>query len=164
MAIQDRNLKRSTLVAAAAVMMFGLAALGGPARAHDSPHFTAGEPGDPAKPARVVRVRMTERDGKMIYIPNRIDVAKGEQIRFVLENTGDTDHEFLLATTEENLKHAKEMAKNPDMEHDEPNGKRLAPKKTAEIVWKFSKAGEFEYGCLIPGHREAGMIGNIVVR
>jgi len=25
-------------------------------------------------------------------------------------------------------------------------------------------AGRFEYGCLIPGHREAGMIGTIVVK
>ncbi len=56
------------------------------------------------------------------------------------------------------------MKKNPDMEHDDPNGKRLAPKKTDEIVWKFSKPGEFEYSCLIPGHREAGMVGTIVVK
>jgi uncharacterized cupredoxin-like copper-binding protein len=27
----------------------------------------------------------------------------------------------------------------------------------------FSKAGEFFYGCLIPGHFEAGMAGTIVV-
>ena len=56
------------------------------------------------------------------------------------------------------------MKKNPDMEHDDPNAKKLAPKKTDEIVWKFSKAGEFEFACLIPGHREAGMVGTIVVK
>ena len=56
------------------------------------------------------------------------------------------------------------MAKNPDMEHDDPNAKRLAPKKTGEIVWKFTKAGEFDFSCLIPGHREAGMFGKIVVK
>ena len=36
--------------------------------------------------------------------------------------------------------------------------------RRGEIVWKFTKAGEFEYACLIPGHREAGMIGTIVVK
>jgi uncharacterized cupredoxin-like copper-binding protein len=56
------------------------------------------------------------------------------------------------------------MSKNPDMEHDDPNAAKLAPKMTGEIVWKFSKAGEFEYACLIPGHREAGMVGNVVVK
>jgi uncharacterized cupredoxin-like copper-binding protein len=56
------------------------------------------------------------------------------------------------------------MRKFPDMEHDEPNGKRLAPKKTSEIVWRFTKNGQFEFGCLIPGHREAGMTGIVVVK
>lgn len=56
------------------------------------------------------------------------------------------------------------MKKNPGMEHDDPNGKRLAPEMTSEIVWKFTKAGEFDYSCLIPRHREAGMIGMVVVK
>ena len=64
----------------------------------------------------------------------------------------------------ENLKHGEQMAKNPDMEHDDPNAKRLAPKKTGEIVWAFTKAGEFDFSCLIPGHREAGMTGKIIVK
>jgi len=29
--------------------------------------------------------------------------------------------------------------------------------------WQFTKAGEFFYGCLIPGHFEAGMIGKVKV-
>ena len=56
------------------------------------------------------------------------------------------------------------MNMNPDMEHDVPNAMKLAPKKTGELLWKFSKPGEFEYSCLIPGHREAGMIGTIIVK
>jgi uncharacterized cupredoxin-like copper-binding protein len=41
---------------------------------------------------------------------------------------------------------------------------RLTPKKSAEIVWKFTKPGTFEYSCLIPGHRENGMIGKVTVK
>lgn len=134
------------------------------ANAHDAPRFSAGEPGDPKKPARAVLVTMKEGDGKMLFIPDRIEVRRNEQVRFILTNVGLLDHEFMLATVEENLKHAEEMKKNPDMEHDDPNGKRVAPKKKAEIVWKFTKAGEFEYGCLIPGHREAGMFGKVIVK
>ena len=67
-------------------------------------------------------------------------------------------------TTEENLKHAESMKKTPDREHTHPNAKKLAPKKTGEIVWKFSAAAEFDYARLIPGHREAGMIGTVVVK
>lgn len=126
--------------------------------------FSAGEPGDPAKPARVIQVTMVETDGKMLFLPTRIEIKKGDQVKFVLRNNGNLDHEFVLASTAENLKHAEAMKANPDMAHDDPNGKQLAPSKSGQIVWKFTKAGEFEYACLIPGHREAGMIGIIVVK
>jgi uncharacterized cupredoxin-like copper-binding protein len=136
----------------------------GTAGHHHDESFSAGEPGDPKKPARVVQVTMTEADGKMTFSPAKLEIKQGEQVKIMLRNNGELEHEFILATTAENLKHAEGMKKNPDMEHDDPNGKRLAPKKSDEIVWKFTKAGTFEYGCLIPGHREAGMIGTVVVK
>jgi len=126
--------------------------------------FSAGEPGDRKKPARVVEVAMREEYGLQVFAPERVEVERGEQVRFVLRNEGKHDHEFILATREENLKHAAAMRKNPDMEHDDPNGIRLAPGKSGEILWKFSKRGTFEYSCLIPGHREDGMLGTIVVK
>ena len=99
-----------------------------PASAHeDRGHFSAGEPGDPKKPARVVEIKMFEGSGKMGYEPARIEVRRGEQIRFVLQNDGEEDHEFILATVAENRKHAEVMKKNPDMEHDDPHAKRLLP-------------------------------------
>ena len=126
--------------------------------------FSAGEPGNPKKPAKIVQVTMGESDGKMLFVPARLEVKKGDQIKFVLRNNGELEHEFVLASTADNLRHAEAMQKNPDMAHDEPNGRQVAPNKTGEIVWKFTKAGEFEYACLIPGHREAGMTGTIVVK
>jgi uncharacterized cupredoxin-like copper-binding protein len=125
--------------------------------------FTAGELGDPKRPARIVNVAMTESDGKMLFVPSKLEVRKGEQVKFVLRNSGELEHEFVLATTDENLAHAEAM-KSGSMKHDDPNAKMLDPKKASDIVWKFTKAGEFEYACLIPGHREAGMTGTITVK
>ncbi|CAN7642982.1 cupredoxin family protein [Bradyrhizobium sp. LjRoot220] len=135
----------------------------GPALAHKKhghQSYSAGEPGNPKKPSRTIEVQMSE----MEYKPYRIEVKRGEQIRFVIRNVGKEDHEFLLATTEENLKHAEDMKKHPHMEHDEPNAVRLAPNKSAEILWRFSKSGTFEYSCLIPNHREYGMTGRVIVK
>jgi uncharacterized cupredoxin-like copper-binding protein len=146
-----------------ALALTALVTLAWPASSHEKhahESYAAGEPGDPKKPSRTIEVGMSE----MAYAPASIEVKRGEQIRFVIRNTGADDHEFLLATTAENLKHAKAMMENPHMEHDEPNGVRLAPKKSAEILWRFTKAGTFEYSCLIPGHREAGMIGRVTVK
>jgi uncharacterized cupredoxin-like copper-binding protein len=133
-------------------------------RAHDAQVFSAGEPGNPKRPAKVVEVSMSEADGKMQFKPNRIEVKRGEQIRFVLKNVGVLEHEFMLATKAENVKHAELMQKYPDMEHDDPNGKRIKPNAKSEILWRFTKRGEFEFACLIPGHYEAGMLGTVVVK
>jgi uncharacterized cupredoxin-like copper-binding protein len=137
-----------------------------PAALADAGHtlFSAGVPGNPKRPARVVEVIMKEGDGKMEYVPNRVEVKRNEQIRFVLKNVGELAHEFVLATTADNLKHAALMQKYPDMEHDDPNGKTLQPKANSEILWRFNKRGTFEFGCLIPGHREAGMTGIVIVK
>lgn len=132
--------------------------------AHTEHVFAAGEPGDPKKPFRTVEITMTEGPGTMTYSLGSIEVRKGEQIKFVLKNVGYLAHEFLLDSVENNAKHKIEMEKHPDMEHDEPNGKKLEPKASSEIVWRFTKAGTFEFACLIPGHYEAGMKGVVVVK
>ena len=167
-----RTTMRNAIAAATAATFVSIAAFTIPASAgpgakghsHSHETFSAGEPGDPKKPARVVQVTMREGDGKMMFLPDRVEVKRGEQIRFMIRNSGLLAHEFILATTDENLKHAEQMKKNPEMEHDDPNGKSVEPGKNSEIVWKFTKLGTFEFGCLIPGHREAGMTGTIVVK
>ena len=155
-----------SLSAAIAALALSSAAIAGPGeKGHSHRSFAAGAPGDPKKPARVVPVEMKEgEDGKMLYVPDRVEAKRGEQIKFVLTNVGKVDHEFMLDSVKNNAKHKIEMQKNPDMEHDDPNGKRLAPGKGSEIVWRFTKAGEFEFACLIPGHYESGMKGIVVVK
>lgn len=154
------------------ILLFtALALSAGPALAagagdHSHDHgFTFGEPGDPAKVNRTVEIAMSETDdGAMIFEPNDLAVGRGETVRIKLVNKGELDHELVLATREENDKHAMQMMKHPDMEHDDPNGRRLAPGASDEIVWHFSKAGTFDFACLIPGHRGAGMHGSVAVK
>jgi uncharacterized cupredoxin-like copper-binding protein len=153
-------MKKTSMICAALVALSAAAAPAFGHEKHEHESYSAGEPGDPKKPSRTIEVEMSE----MAFTPSRIKVKRGEQIRFVVRNVGSEDHEFLLATKDENLKHAELMKKNPRMEHDDPNGVRLGPKKSAEIVWKFTKAGSFEYSCLIPDHRDYGMIGHVTVK
>jgi uncharacterized cupredoxin-like copper-binding protein len=133
------------------------------AAAHDE-HSAAGAPGNPKLPARTVIVVMSDGDGTMKFTPDRLDVKKGEQVRFVLENKGTLPHEFRLAIVEDNDEHAKMMREMPDMKHHEANAVSLAPGKSTEMRWRFTRAGNFEFACLIPGHREAGMHGTVAVK
>lgn len=123
-----------------------------------------GEPGDVTAESRVVELAMREEDGRMLFAPDVVTVSKGEQVRFHLINEGELEHEFVLGTPEEIEEHADMMRAMPDMTHDDPNAKRLGPKATGDIVWKFTNAGEFDFACLIPGHMEAGMKGKIIVK
>ncbi len=107
---------------------------------------------------------MSDDNGMKIHVPDHVDVKKGEQVHFVIQNKGALKHEFMLASVADNDKHAKLMMKYPDMEHDDPNAKSVDPGKSAEILWRFSKGGTFEFACLIPGHREAGMHGTVTVK
>ena len=75
--------------------------------------FSAGQPADAQKTARIVQVTMTEADGKMLFIPSRIEIAKDEQVRFMLRNSGVLDHEFVLATKTGWVKRAGPDGKEP---------------------------------------------------
>jgi len=91
-------------------------------------------------------------------------VRRGETVRFVVKNRGKLLHEMVLGTRQDLEAHAALMKKFPGMEHDEPNMLHVAPGKTGELGWQFTNAGEFHYGCLVPGHFESGMVGKIVVQ
>ena len=119
-----------------------------------------GRAADPKKAKRTIRVDMT--DG-MRFHPADITVRRGEVVRFIPVNKGKVMHEMVLGTMDDLKKHAELMRKHPEMEHDEPHMAHVAPGKSGEMGWQFTRAGEFFYGCLIPGHFEAGMIGKVKV-
>ncbi len=119
-----------------------------------------GRAADPRKAKRVVRVEMSDQ---MRFTPAELKLKAGDIVRFVPVNKGKVLHEMVLGTMDDLKKHAALMRRFPEMEHDEPHMAHVAPGKSGEMGWKFTKAGEFFYGCLIPGHFEAGMIGKVIV-
>ncbi|MGV3742790.1 MAG: cupredoxin domain-containing protein [Burkholderiaceae bacterium] len=131
-----------------------------PSSSISSEEHAYGKQGDPKKAARTIAIDMNDT---MRFTPSEITVKQGETIRFVVKNKGKLLHEMVIGTMEE-LKETHEMIKkHPDMEHEEPYMTHVSPGKQETMVWQFTKAGEFYYACLIPGHFEAGMIGRIKV-
>jgi uncharacterized cupredoxin-like copper-binding protein len=119
-----------------------------------------GREGDPAKASRTILVDMSDA---MRFTPSKLTVKRGETVKFVVANSGKTMHEMVIGTEEELRAHAELMKKHPGMEHDAPYMAHVSPGKKETIAWTFDKPGTFMYGCLIPGHWEAGMKGTIVV-
>jgi uncharacterized cupredoxin-like copper-binding protein len=110
--------------------------------------------------SKTIEIKMSDQ---MKFTPSEIRVKKGDVIKFVHTNTGQLMHEFVLGTSETLVEHAKMMKKFPNMEHSEPYMTHVAPGQRGEIIWQFSEAGEFAFGCLIPGHFDAGMKGTVFV-
>lgn len=156
--------------------LFAVVALAGPAAAHGTNSHAEkkafvpanlqmevkdfGRTGNPDSISRTVEVTMSD---EMKFEPSVIHVKTGETIRFVVTNGGGTLHEMVIGSTEDLLKHSAMMQRFPDMEHAEPFMAHADEGQQAEIIWTFDKPGTFEYGCLIPGHFEAGMKGTVYV-
>jgi uncharacterized cupredoxin-like copper-binding protein len=135
----------------------GMKHRGAPEAVEDTPF---GQAGDPARISRTIVVSMSDR---MRYEPAEIHVKTGETVRLVAANHGAVLHEMVLGTMDELKEHAALMKKFPNMVHDEPNMAHVKPGGKEDIVWKFTKPGDFYFACLQPGHFEAGMVGKVIV-
>lgn len=133
---------------------------------HDRSHAMAqkagpfGQPGLTKNVTRTIAVGLTDA---MRFSPAAVTVKRGETVRLHITNTGKIPHEFVLGTKEDIDAHAEMMRQMPGMVHTDASSVRVAPGKSADIIWQFSAAGKFVFACLIPGHREAGMQGAVTV-
>lgn len=132
----------------------------GSAATHAGHAAALGQPGDANKVDRTITLTMS--DG-MRFSPASVSVKQGETIRFVLKNEGRLKHEMVLGTIAELKEHAALMVKFPGMQHADPNQASVEPGQTAELIWRFTKTGTFDFACLQPGHFEAGMKGQVRV-
>jgi putative spermidine/putrescine transport system substrate-binding protein len=120
-----------------------------------------GQPGNSSEVSRTITMTMSDA---MRFTPDRIEVRKGETIRFVLRNEGQLRHELVLGEPEALRRHAAMMQMMPDMQHSGPNMASLAPGERGELIWKFTRPGTVTFACLQSGHLEAGMSGAVAVQ
>jgi len=139
-----------------------------------------GEPGNAGDVSRTVNVTMYDN----YFEPENITIKEGETVRFVVKNAGEFVHEFNIATGAMHRAHAPEMMMmvehgvlEPDRinwdaakamqasmghgMHNEANSLLLEPGKSGEVVWKFPDHADLEFACNVPGHYDAGMMGEI---
>lgn len=151
------NLGKGGLAALAITLASGAAWATG---THEGGHYSFGEPGQATEVTRTVEVIAEDRDS-MRFVMDVGSIQQGEVIKFVVTNQGTGEHEFSIGDTASQRAHAKLMAKNPDMKHeDDPTAVHVSPGETEEVIWKFSKPiqGNVVFACQMPGHYESGMV------
>ncbi|MEH6467928.1 MAG: cupredoxin family protein [Porticoccus sp.] len=129
-----------------------------PAEATSSP---VGMPGKAQNVTRTIDISMSDM---MKFTPSDINVKQGETVRFLITNDGEIPHEFVIGLKDDLKSHAEMMRKMPDMKHAENNMVTLNTGQQSAIIWQFTEAGVVDFACLIPGHMEAGMVGQFTVR
>ena len=145
---------------AASALVLSTSAMAAGSHAGGHGEAAIGKPGMASKVTRTVQVDMKD---DMRFHVDTFKAKRGETIRFVIKNSGALKHEMVLGTEKDLKDHYEVMKKNPEMEHAEPNMVTLAPGKTGEIIWQFTKAGKVDFACLQPGHYDAGMKGMVHV-
>jgi uncharacterized cupredoxin-like copper-binding protein len=48
--------------------------------------------------------------------------------------------------------------------HEDANAILVEPGTTTEFVWTFPQAGALSFACTLPGHYQAGMVGDFALR
>ena len=162
-----------------------LAGLAGAGAAHAAGSHAGGHGSDIGEPAQAAGADRTVEIvmGDNYFEPERLTVAAGETVRFVVRNDGQFLHEFNLGTAAMHAAHQEEMATmmqhgmitptgidhdqmkmdhgGHGMQHDDSNSVLIEPGETKELVWKFSAVTDLEFACNVPGHYDAGMMGEI---
>ena len=111
-----------------------------------------------------MRELLIEVDDTMRFTPAVWSAVAGEPVRITLVNKGKVDHELVIGTEAEILRHAKDMTTpNAATSHHHTNDILAKPGQQAELVWTFKEAGNYAMACFETGHYEAGMKGVVTV-
>ena len=126
----------------------------------------------PMQSALVVdRTLQVDMNDTMRFTPDLLQVAAGETLKLVVHNSGKLPHEMVLGSEAALKAHAIEMKQSAGHAdgHAHASGNELLalsvkPGETKEWVIRFDQAQTLQMACLIPGHFEAGMKGQVIVQ
>ena len=80
----------------------------------------------------------------------------GEVVKITFKNVGNIPHAFGIVS---------QVGDNPNILFNSAIGRLspLQPGEESSVVVQFNQVGEFYYQCLVPGHADSGMWGEVVV-
>ena len=94
---------------------------------------------------KTVNVDATE----FAFNPNTFSGTVGQKITFKINNKGTVDHNFVIL----NADGSQELAKT-----------EVKVGASATLDFTPTAAGEYQVDCNLPGHKEAGMVGKLIVK
>jgi len=109
-----------------------------------------------------VIVHLGTESGELEFVPDRLEFSTGKRYRLTLDNPSPLKHYFTAKDFADNIWTQKVEAGNVEVKgaiHE------LELKPGAEAEWVFipMKPGTYALRCIVAGHTEGGMVGEIIV-
>lgn len=92
------------------------------------------------------QVRITGLDIR--YEPTTLTVRSGSTVRLTLNNTGALVHDWVV----------------DDLEGKKVSTGDVGAGRTGTVDFTPTRAGTYDFYCIQPGHKEAGMVGKLTVQ
>lgn len=116
-----------------------------------------------ASPATDITVEMSD----FAYSPSSITVPAGEPVTLTLRNIGNIEHDFVVEKIDATTKVVQDSGSDAHHAHGEEQNYDLHVSAnagdTSAIELTVTEPGSYQVFCSVEGHKEAGMIGELVV-
>ena len=102
------------------------------------------------------------------YTPSVIEVGAGEVLEIAIQNADPALHDFTIDKIDADV-HISYLGGTGQHQHQEPERDAdvhfaLTEPASGVVHLKVDEPGEYEFYCSVPGHREAGMEGTLIVQ
>ena len=102
------------------------------------------------------------------FEPSIVEVPMGHRVKLTLVNDGRVEHDVEIAgVPAENIEVMDGVERHErlggGLHHEGVVAAHAEPGTTATVMFTVTEAGEYDFACTIPGHKEAGMVGKLVV-
>ena len=103
------------------------------------------------------------------FEPSSVEVMAGQQVTVTMQNMGTVEHDFVIQEIPVEQSAAESESATPghtmdEMEVEPAVHMGAMAGMSDSVSFVPTKPGTYEFFCAVPGHKEAGMVGTLIVR
>ena len=161
MATKQWGALKGRWIASAGVLLLAAILLVGCSSASEKKE--ASQPG--GKKALVEVIVNVVEGSRLEFLPSRVEVPMGRRVRLTLDNGGINEHDLIVAGIPAEVEGQGDVhgGLSGTQHGDSPVAIHTLPGTVVSVVFTPTVPGTYQLICTMPGHKDAGMVGEMVV-